>query len=181
MSDHALILLTFLLAVIAVGLAVFGLGVAMLTVPNHPDRSNGAKVCFGIAAGVSLLAAYFFWFVSATRGLTVRISIESVWVVATFVGLFAGFRFASRSLIRDSVPETKTSDAPKISFEPTKLSFERYADNAQYMLPRFTYNTGVGPSPEIEVKANPYLCVKLTELQLPQALSESSPICCPSL
>lgn len=48
----------------------------------------------------------------------------------------------------------KPSRDLKILFALTGLNSERYDDSAQYLLPRFTYNTGLGFSPEIEVKAN---------------------------
>jgi hypothetical protein len=154
MTDHAIALLSFLVAVMALVLGTSIGGGLAITLSSHPDRAKAAKACFTVGALGSLVAAYFFWSISSISSAAIRVSVESIWVVATFVGLFAGFRFANRSLIKDSVPEPKTFDTSNLSFELTGLNFERCDDGTQFMLPRFTYNTGLGVSPEIEVKAN---------------------------
>ncbi len=99
MSDHTLTLLMVLLAIIAIAVALAALGVGALAVSNHPARAKAAKPCFVGAYLFSLLAAYFFWLISAAHP-TIRAISESVWLVAISVGLFAGFRFANLSLIK---------------------------------------------------------------------------------
>jgi hypothetical protein len=97
--------------------------------------------------GWTLMGAVAAW-LGAALVLTV------VLVFLLYLILRYGFPSFYLKTIQHKEPEPKTFDASKVSFELTGLNSEQYDDGVQYMLARFTYNTGVGPSPKIEVKAN---------------------------
>jgi hypothetical protein len=97
--------------------------------------------------GWTLMGALAAW-LGASLVLTV------VLVLLLFLILRYGFPSFYLKTIRHKEPEPKSPDTSNLSFELTGLNFERCDDGTQYMLPRFTYNTGIGVSPEIEVKAN---------------------------
>jgi hypothetical protein len=96
MSDHTLAIVSIVLGVFV---ALIGCGVAV-AVANHPDRVKAAKVFFSAAAILGLLAAYF-WTVSTTCGLPVRVAADIVWLAIIAIGLIAGFQFANRSSIAE--------------------------------------------------------------------------------
>jgi hypothetical protein len=81
-------------------LALIGIGVAVLAVPNHPDRAKVAKGIFWIASAVFVVAG-FYWTVQTNRGLFFRSTVDVVggWLVLN--GLIMGLRFADRSSLGD--------------------------------------------------------------------------------
>lgn len=74
-----------------------GLGVAILAVPNHPDRVKAAKVVFSLAALV-FAGTLIYWTSLSVLGGMARVTVDLI--VSGFIaaGLAAGFRFANRSL-----------------------------------------------------------------------------------
>jgi hypothetical protein len=96
MDDHALVVITAVLAFVTVALALVGVGVAALAVPSHPDRAKAAKVCFSLAA-VVFAGTIIFWTISKGYGLGGRILIDVFALCLLTIGILAGFRFAERS------------------------------------------------------------------------------------
>lgn len=94
-------------------LALIGVGVAMLAVPSHPDRSKGAKVFFVLAA-LTLAVVVVYWVISSQYSFVVRMVIDVVALGLTTCALVLGFQFADRSQIADL-------DVPAYAVVPEKF------------------------------------------------------------
>src|SRR5947207_10007003 len=66
--------------IVAVVLALTGLGIGALAVPDHPDRVKAAKGFFAAAAAIFVIAGCL-WNYSAGRSLAVRGVISILWAI----------------------------------------------------------------------------------------------------